>query len=147
MITKGEVLSINTDNTLSVRIPIFESASMTRDNQVVECTICYNPGNLNGYKIGDIVFVAFEDNKIEKPVVIGKLYLGEEKEATNSGYMKGLEVTGNASLPAATTIGSLDFEDIKGLLYKIEHLNSYIEQIDASSNISITQEDNVVTII
>ena len=130
MITKGQVLNINSDNTLQVRIPLFESATGTRNNQIVKCTVCYNPGNLNGYVIGDVVFVAFEDNEIDKPVVIGKLYLGDEKEATNHSYSNSLTVEGNASLPASTTIGNLDFVKIKNIFNELDILNTYIDQLE-----------------
>lgn len=130
MITKGIIISVNQDNTLFVRLPLFESASDSRNNQIVKCTICYNPGNLNSYKENDVVFVAFEDNQINKPVVIGKLYLGQEKEATNHSYSNSLTVTENATLPSETKIGSLDFSDIKGLLGEIKQLNDYINQLE-----------------
>lgn len=80
MIVKGIIKSIDySGNTCTVRIPIFESAA--NENEVVISAILSTlPGIYNGYKEEDVVFIAFENNDYDMPVVIGKLYLGVENE-------------------------------------------------------------------
>lgn len=80
MIVKGIIKSIDySGNTCTVRIPIFESAA--NENEVVVPAILSTlPGIYNGYKEEDVVFIAFENNDYDMPVVIGKLYLGVENE-------------------------------------------------------------------
>ena len=143
MITKGEIIKVNEDNTLDIRIPLFESASGTRNNQILKSTICYDPGNLNGYKVGDIVFVGFENNQIDKPIVIGKLYLGQEKEASNHSFANSLKVAENASLPINTTIGNLNFNQLKSLFSKGEQLNDFINQLDKLTSTIEKEIDNI----
>ena len=79
MVTKGIITSIDFNgNTCQVRIPLFETAG---NDPIISTAIVSNtPGSYNGYKVDDVVLVAFEDGKMETPVVIGKLYLGAEKE-------------------------------------------------------------------
>ena len=114
MITKGKIVSIDSDNKLyGVRIPLLESAGINR-TQVLQCTLCYNKGNVNSLRIDDTVFVDFEDNKIESPVIIGALFVGED-EATNYSLCQSLTVTGNAQLPLDTKIGN----DVTGKDLKI----------------------------
>jgi len=55
MITKGQVEEVlYTNNKLKVRVPIFETAGSSIKS-IVECTVCHEPGIIDGYKIGDIV--------------------------------------------------------------------------------------------
>ncbi len=108
MITKAEIQSVDySSNTCSVRIPLFENAG---DSTKAICTahILIPPGIFNGYKANDVVAVAFENNKMEYPVVIGKLFLGTEieNENTNRGAIAAdsLKVFNNVTLPANTRI-------------------------------------------
>ena len=80
MITKAEIQSIDfAGNTCSVRIPYFESAGVT-DKALATATFSNTPGSYNGYKVGDVVLVAFENGNAHSPCVIGKLYLGANEE-------------------------------------------------------------------
>lgn len=80
MVTKGEIQSIDYGgNTCEVRIPYFESAGIN-DRIIATATIGNQPGMYNGYRAGDVVWIAFEDGEASKPVVIGKLFLGSEAE-------------------------------------------------------------------
>lgn len=80
MVTKGEIQSIDYGgNTCEVRIPYFESAGIN-DRIIATATIGNQPGMYNGYRAGDVVWIAFEDGEASKPVVIGKLFLGSDAE-------------------------------------------------------------------
>ena len=80
MTVKGLIKSIDyTGNTCTVRIPTFESAA--NDSEVcLPANIAMTPGLYNNYKEGDVVYVAFENNQLESPIVIGKLFLGTATE-------------------------------------------------------------------
>lgn len=120
MITKGYILdySITSKNRFKVRIPYFESAGIGKNHSYTQSVfedvpVSYSPGNIAGFKIGDCVYIAFEDSSFDKPVIIGKLYLGKEKEASNYQFSSVLEVTQRATLPKNTSFGGdLTLEDI-----------------------------------
>ena len=79
MIVKGIIKSIDVQgNTCVVRMPYFETAG--NDEIIATATVSNSPGSYNGYKVDDVVWVAFENDQLECPVVIGKLYLGIEAE-------------------------------------------------------------------
>lgn len=105
MITKAIVQSINsTGDRCMVRIPLFESAG---NNSIVETTALVNitPGVYNGLTAGDIVFIGFEENAIERPIILGKLFRGGQFEASTrggGGNFNSLKVNSDATLPATT---------------------------------------------
>lgn len=132
MITKGYIISKspNISNKYLVRIPIFETTGIgetdsTLNSSTFDATLCYNPGNLEGYLPGDAVFIGFEDNKYSKPIILGKLYLGIEKNkaATSNQYINSLEVTKKAILPPDTKIGEISLLTILEMYRHISNLD------------------------
>ena len=108
MITKGILKTIDyNENSCTVRLPLFETAASSGE-VVLPAIFLTQPGSYNGYDEGDIVFVDFENNSLNNPVVIGKLYLGAAKE--KSTLRKGgltvadLNVTSGASIPLDTKL-------------------------------------------
>jgi hypothetical protein len=122
MITTGKIVAINAA-VYQVRLPIFESAGINKQC-IVNCTLCYNPGNLNAYIINDLVYVGFVNNELSKPVILGKIYEGLENKATNFSYSSSLEVTEKAILPSDTTIGTISTKDIIALINNQNTTNS-----------------------
>lgn len=82
LITKGFIKSSleNKEGALkyAVQLPIFENASITALNsaykEYVYATVACSPHMTPNYKSGDIVFVAFEDYDLGKPVIVGHLF-------------------------------------------------------------------------
>ena len=105
MITKAIVKSINASGTRCVvRMPLFETAGST---SAVEATATVNiaPGVFNNLAVGDVVIVGFEENAIEKPIILGKLFTGAETEGAirgGGGVFNTLKVNSDASIPAST---------------------------------------------
>ena len=106
MVTKGLITSINrAGNRCVVRLPLFETASSSVPVEI-EALINITPGMFNNLFVNDVVFVAFEENALEKPIVIGKLYTGAPKENNTpggAGILDSLTVRTSGSIPAATT--------------------------------------------
>lgn len=106
MVTKGQIKSINrAGNRCIVRLPLFETASSTTPVEI-EALVSITPGMFNNLFVNDVVFVAFEENALEKPIIIGKLYTGASKENSTrggAGILDTLTVRTSGSLPAATT--------------------------------------------
>lgn len=132
MITKA-LIRYQKGNKYGVRIPIFEYAGSDAE-YIEEATLCYTPGNIEGYKVGDVVFVSFENNQLEHPVILGKLYLGPEDEPTNGGYCATLDVINRASLPSNTQIGDIKYIElsdvIKSRLRTEQRIKKLEDQVD-----------------
>lgn len=106
MVTKAIVMSIAKNGTRCVvRMPLFENASNTSP-VTAEALVSITPGLFNNLFVNDVVFVAFEENALEKPIIIGKLYRGTSYEngtKGGAGILDTLTVRTSASIPAETT--------------------------------------------
>lgn len=106
MVTKAIVMSITKNGTRCVvRMPLFENASNTSP-VTAEALVSITPGLFNNLFVNDVVFVAFEENALEKPIIIGKLYRGTSYEngtKGGAGILDALTVRTSASIPAETT--------------------------------------------
>lgn len=116
MIVKGLIKTIDiSDNSCTVRLPIFETAA-SQGEVVLKAVISTVPGMYSGYTVGDIVFVDFENNKLNQPIVVGKLYLGAnaEEASKNKGGLtvSNLTVSSSASLPIDTKLVLEDLGNI-----------------------------------
>ena len=117
MITKGLIKGkLAGTNRYNVRIPYFETAG---DNveYVVSAPVSYTPGTVNSLEEGDVVFVAFEDHFIDKPVIIGKLFVDYDV-SSNRGAAKfaSLDVSDSVKLPANTMVGDVNLTDFINLI-------------------------------
>ena len=142
MVTKGIITSIDFNgNTCQVRIPLFESAG--NDPITGTAIVSNTPGSYNGYKVGDVVLVAFEDGKMQNPVIVGKLYLGAAKEKQDPRGTINVETTTaskSASLPAdAVLTANVDsnvpntntpFGSLASIANNLNSLNTDVNQLD-----------------
>ncbi len=146
MVTKGIITSIDFNgNTCQVRIPFFETAG---NDQIISTAVISNtPGSYNGYKVGDVVLIAFEDGQMETPVVIGKLYLGVEKEkADPRGVLntETLNASKTATVPADTKLTTNTdknlpntmnpYANLSSIANNLNKLNTDVTYLDAFTN-------------
>lgn len=142
MVTKGIITSIDFNgNTCKVRIPFFETAG--NDPIVGDAIISNTPGSYNGYKVNDVVLVAFEDGQMNNPVIIGKLYLGAAREKQDPRGTINAETTNaskSASLPADSTLtANVDsnvpntntpYGSLASIANNLNSLNTDVNQLD-----------------
>ena len=106
MLTKAIIQSIDySKNICRVRIPLFENASRNVNMIEADAQFSIVPGIYNSYKTGDVVFIGFEENKMESPVILGKLFVSTSAEAGSyRGSLSGnsLAITDVAQLPYST---------------------------------------------
>ena len=131
MITKAIVVSIVPPNKFKVRMPIFNGFSgqqgATPDDQLNDATLCTLPNSNNIVNVGDIVYVAFEDNDAGRPVILGHLYTGTSKTNTTidlnirelnvkDSQSMGKTSIASASLPKNTAIGDITYDDLANVV-------------------------------
>lgn len=142
MVTKGIIKSIDLlGNTCTVHIPFFETAG--NDPIIETATVSNTPGSYNGYKVGDVVYVAFEDGSMSTPVIIGKLYLGTEKEKADPRGVSNVEestAAKKATLPADSKLTAeidsnvpnttVPYSSLSSIANGLNTLNTNVGQMD-----------------
>lgn len=146
VVTKGEIRSINrTGNRCIVNLPLFQTASSTEPVDI-EALISITPGMFNNLFVGDVVFVAFEENALEKPIVIGKLYKGasiENNTLGGAGVLDTMTVRTSAIIPASTTtfVFKGDTKDEYKDLKTPKKMADYIKWLEKYFKNLFTQQD------
>lgn len=148
MLTKAIIQSIDyTKNMCRVRIPLFENASRNVNMIEADAQINIVPGIYNSYKTGDIVFIGFEENKMELPVILGKLFVSASAEASSyRGGVSGnsLAITDTAQLPYSTIFS---YEEISQNSTIYNDLNTPKKLADSILNLQRSQVQKYQTII
>lgn len=128
MLLKGIIQGRN-DNKYMVRIPSFESAG--QPNQFIcSAIVSYTPGSDAMFRNGDVVVIGFENNNIDRAVVLGKLYTGEPEQGYSSSSLQNLNVEGTTILSSQTTIGGLKYTDLLDMLIRIEGLETRVQALE-----------------
>lgn len=138
MITKAIVEEVVDLYHIRVRIPTINKAegtpACTPFEQLYIATICCPVGSRPNFVKGDIVFVSFEDNSFDKPIIVGTLFR-ESLVGLSGQTLSNLVVNLTCNLPEETTIGSVNEEDISNLSGTKSNLQRQIdvliERLDA----------------
>lgn len=140
MITLGYITKINNpdDNIYEVRLPIFEKAGSSKDlpdlsGSYFQATLSQTPGQLNGFLVGDCVVVGFLDNKYSKPVILGKLFVGDDGAR---GYLNvnALNVSGSVSLSGDIHIGDITYDQLLELVRGVPNLQEQVDKLLAGGS-------------
>lgn len=134
MVTKALVLDASNPSSIGIRVPVL-------DNIETYATISSMPNCELNLSPGDIVYIAFEDNSIDTPVIIGSLN-SVENDFIRSASLKllSIDVEQKANLPLNTSIGDVDSDKIQFL----KNVTSDIQkQIDSISNSNQTQSGDL----
>lgn len=119
MITKGIIEDIISQYEVVVRIPILDSISeyseATHSHNLSTAFMCIPPRLRFVPQIGDVVIIGFEDNDRGKPIIIGCLFKESGNLSQSDLELRNLEVSSSAKLSKQTTIGDVNYEQIKYL--------------------------------
>lgn len=137
MITKAIVQSINSAGTkCRVRMPLFET-SASASHVEAEALVNIAPGMFNNLEVGDRVLIGFEENAIEKPIILGKLFMGASVESAvkgGGGVFDTIKVNSEAILPASTSFtfpkaSQKDYKDLKTPKQMADYIKSLESRI------------------
>ena len=131
MITKAIIKETNKigSNKFKVYIPLLRNANDEEADAIFDATLCYTSGILYTLNVDDVVFVAFEDNLVEKPIILGKLFQGENKDNANAHLnIKTLNVTDKCILPNNTLIAN-------------KNMNSIINEVKKEFSLDLKKEN------
>lgn len=146
MITKAVIQAINAPgNRCIVRMPLFETAANPSPIEA-EALVNIAPGMFNSLSVGDIVFVAFEENALEKPIILGKLFRGSDIESAirgGGGVLDTLKVHTAASIPSSTAyVFPKELQANYKVLNTPKKQADYIKWLEAYVRKLATQVDN-----
>lgn len=144
MITRGIIEEKVSPYKFKIRIPIFdrvnEDSIKTATKDLSIATASIPKGVSNNLDVGDVVFVAFENNDIGMPVIIGQLYREALVKDLQGPLLncRVLEVKDQVTLPTNTKIGAIDYS-------KLFYLNNVSEDIqeqlnDLKSRVSLLEQ-------
>ena len=118
MITKAIIESDQINNQYRIRIPKYHKlqgvSTSTPTDQLPFATVCYIPGIIPIYSVGDIVYVDFENDDLSFPVILGKLLCDDNKDKTLPNIKaNSLSVDIDTRLSNDTQIGTVTYTDIR----------------------------------
>lgn len=116
MITRAIVEEVISPHKVKIRVPLLDRVSSsslsTKTRNLNTATICTLPNCYMNIHVGDVVFIAFEDNTSDRAVVLGHLSRDLPYESFAQLVLSTLAVNDDASLPASTSIGDVTSKEI-----------------------------------
>lgn len=133
MIYRGIVEKIIDPYTVKVRVPLVHRTTATSQHvdldSLPDAKICTLPNTHPNIQVGDIIVVAFENNDLSKPMIIGYLYKEVMSDTAITSKLNTLEVKFGTILSEDTTIGNVTPKDISNLYGTKENIQQQINQI------------------
>lgn len=124
MITTGIILSKNGANSYNVNIPGLVDGNETFNSVA---TVCSSINNKLDLKIDDVVYINFENNRRENPIIIGVLVNDGSNADVN---LNSLKVKRNFQLPQQTSIGAINSTNLNSLIGVSENIQNQLDSID-----------------
>lgn len=150
MLVKGIIKKIDYEgNTCTVRIPTFESHKT--DEYIVSAAISNQPGCYNGYKEDDVVWIGFDTDQYNQPVVLGKLYLGVAKEKEDPRGVVNAETTNastSATIPFDTKLSNTvdpNIPNTQATYTSLQKLSNQVNETSTSLEKATTDFGNRIT--
>ena len=147
MIVRGIVES-KFKNQAKVRIPVFDkvyTAALGVDyDSLSTAAICVPPKFKMDIKSGDLVYVLFEENNKQKPVIVG--YMFNENNSTSSANILDLSAETSAVFSENTSIGDVTGDNIKFLEGIDKNLQETINERKENVNINNNNINNIYNI-
>lgn len=160
MIVKGKIKAADnasgiystSDIKYNVEIPAFQASSSS--DPVVLKAVLSSPSNYESvYQEGDIVFVAFEQNCYNHPVIIGSLYSEKSKDvnlnnASSNLTLDSLKVNNFASIPEDSDLGGITPREILESLHDINQSINILDRniVTVSNTGTSTNEISYITV-
>jgi len=111
MVVKGIIQSIDLlNNTYKVRIPFYENVTDGIPG-TYSGIISTPPGITPDYKVNDVVILSFDEDTIDNPVILGKLYLNKLENKGSINCIN-LNCSGTAEIPINTILNYDHANDI-----------------------------------
>ena len=143
MLTQGIITYVFSDQLYNVRIPLFET--IYSGATIVQAHTTNFPGIFTKLKIGDMVWVGFELNRADKPVILGLITSKYNDSAKIGINADTLTVSNSATIPYDTKISNSikGYSSIKELVNGIESWKS--SQSKTQRNIFRIELDDMYT--
>ena len=139
MITRGIVEKLLDRYTIKVRMPILnrmkQNSNSILSDDLNEAVVSVPPNFDPNINVGDVVFVAFEDNNFGKPVVIGYLYRSNMTPTDGDIILNSINVKIAANLSADTTIGDVSSTNISYLKGVTSNIQGQLDSLKDSDTI------------
>ena len=137
MITKGIIKGIPNVNSNKYRvyIPLLRNANDEEIDATLDATLCFLNGVYYSLAVDDVVYVDFEDNYYEKPVILGKLYTNTEDKnnVPTQLTVKTINVLDKAQFPSNTELDGKStsnfYRNIKDIQEDIWSLRKQIDEL------------------
>lgn len=134
MVTKAIIESVESQYLVKVRIPILDSSpefvDATNYDSLSDATICTLPRTSYVPEIGDIVFVAFEDNDKGRPIIIGCLFKESGNDSQVNIEANNLIVNSKTQLSSSTSIGNISYDELKYLEGLKQNIQATFQNIE-----------------
>lgn len=134
MIARGIVEKVYDKQTVAVRVPIFDKSKTSNEGVATDllgkASICVLPNCIPNVRVGDVVYVGFENNDKSKPIIIGYVYIDKEYSTRQGISAQSIDVLATASLPKETTIGSVSSYSISMLQGTRANVQGQIDELE-----------------
>ena len=134
MVTKGYIEKVVDKNKVIVRCPVYDKIQTATNNNTPNnmFSICTTSGTKINMRVGDVVFVGFEDSNLYNGVVLGYLSKNSETYSYAEIDALSLDVSVSAVFPKRTDIGTVTWVDIQNLSGTTSNIKEQIQKINTT---------------